>query len=53
MEISSILTQNPWWKHGEDFVSFDNSFNILRAQHCQGANYLREGISYFSSSELK
>ncbi|UCD85884.1 MAG: ATP-binding protein [Deltaproteobacteria bacterium] len=26
MEISSIITQNPWWKHGEDFVSFDNHF---------------------------
>jgi len=32
VRISEIVNQNPWWKHGENFVSYDRHLSIVK-QH--------------------
>ena len=32
VKISEIVNQNPWWKHGEDFGSYDRHLSVVK-QH--------------------
>ena len=30
VKISEIINQNPWWKHGKDFVRYDRHLSIAK-----------------------
>jgi len=50
VRISEIANQNPWWKHGDNFVSYDRHLSIVKntPSFLKGENLRRALRKYIS-----